>query len=271
MISTLSADSAYDRTVTVLDKTRDQEVQETFRTLIAAYTDEDARSFFDVVSEDRFEQDFITFSDAVYNDFRLYDIMQVDFWFEGIVPVNQVGRIVTVRWEERYESLESSEQYETNGLSRFTFDEIDGEFYLIRIEGNNLFGISSQEWSEEVPPVAGQEVESSQSSVALADVQPINGTSNCAGNSDSWVFFDIENIGKGRATGVVNYTVRVVDNLGGTDTTRAGSIDVSLGEYEKVDVTSNANTAQDQDITITIAPTFPESNPANNTFSFHCN
>jgi len=265
---TLVADSVYDRTVTVLDKTRDQEVQETFRTLIAAYTDEDARSFFDVVSEDRFEQDYITFSDAVYNDFRLYDIMQVDFWFEGIIPVNQVGRIVTVRWEERYESLESSEQFETRGLSRFTFDEIDGEFYLIRIEGNNLFGISSQEWSEEVPPVAGQEVESSE---PLADIQPINGTSNCAGNSDSWVFFDIENIGKGRATGVVNYTVRVVDNLWGTDTTRTGSIDVSLGEYEKVDVTSNANTAQDQDITITITPTFPESNPANNTFSFHCN
>ena len=265
MISTLNADSAYDRTVTVLDKTRDQEVQETFRTLIAAYTDEDARSFFDVVSEDRFEQDYITFSDAVYNDFRLYDIMQVDFWFEGIVPVNQVGRIVTVRWEERYESLESSEQFETRGLSRFTFDEIDGKFYLIRIEGNNLFGISSIEWSEEVPPVAGQEVETSDSGL-LADVIPMNATCIYV-SPDSELTFDIKNIGIGEASGIVDFT----STEQGSSNPVIGSVSVQLSRGESIHVvhTVTSGSCIQQGINeLVLKPRFQESDTTNNSLEY---
>jgi len=267
---TLVADSAYDRTVTVLDKTRDQEVQETFRTLIAAYTDEDARSFFDVVSEDRFEQDYITFSDAVYNDFRLYDIMQVDFWFEGIVPVNQVGRIVTVRWEERYESLESSEQFETRGLSRFTFDEIDGKFYLIRIEGNNLFGISSAEWGEEVPPVAGQEAKTSGGGL-LADIRPVN--ARCEYRSpDNALVFNIENIGVGTADGQVDYKVTTLDTGNSAiPVTKTGLTQVYLSPGETsgeiVHINSGCNT-QLTDVDLLLQPRFLDSNSANNSVSF---
>jgi hypothetical protein len=266
---TLVADSVYDRTVTVLDKTRDQEVQETFRTLIAAYTDEDARSFFDVVSEDRFEQDYITFSDAVYNDFRLYDIMQVDFWFEGIIPVNQVGRIVTVRWEERYESLESSEQFETRGLSRFTFDEIDGEFYLIRIEGNNLFGISSVEWNEEVPPIAGQEAKPSGGGLA-ADIKPNNYQCTYTSPSDT-VVFDIQNISNITASGSVTYTIKKVPHQsdpGPFDAT--DTITVNLQANSSTQQINSGLTCSCNDmITVTLTSSFPDSDSSNNSVTFN--
>jgi len=277
MVNSVNADSVYDRTVTVLDKSRDEKVKEVFRDLIAAYVDEDARTFFDNVSEDRFIQDYITFSDAVYNDFRLYDIMQVDYWFEGVIPLQQVGRIVTVRWQERYESLESSEQYEAKGLSRFTFDEIDGKYYLVQVEGNNLFGISLPEWREEVPPIAGQESQLSQDAqssddnvVSLPDVQIIDARSTCAGSTMDSVYFDIKNIGNATASGTVDYTVRIVSNLWGTDITTPGSVTVDLSSNASMTVQTDATGAQDQDITVTITPQFADADSTNHVFSFYC-
>ena len=270
MSNNIWADSSYDRTIQVMDQTRDEAARQAFREMIAAYTDEDARSYFDLVSEDRFEQDYITFSDAIYNDFRLYDIMQVDFWFEGIVPVNQVGRILTVRWEERYESLESSEQYETRGLSRFTYDEIDGEFYLIRIEGNNLFGISSQEWSEEVPPVAGQEAKTTTGGL-LADVTPVN--ARCEYRSpDNVLVFNIKNVGVGRADGRVDYQVTTLDMAtSALPVTTNSSAQVLLAPSqtsgEIVQNNSGCNT-QLTNVDLLLQPEFQDSNAANNSVSF---
>jgi len=266
MSNNIWADSSYDRTIQVMDQTRDEAVRQAFREMIAAYTDEDARSYFDLVSEDRFEQDYITFSDAIYNDFRLYDIMQVDFWFEGIVPVNQVGRILTVRWEERYESLESSEQFETRGLSRFTYDEIDGEFYLIRIEGNNLFGISSQEWSEEVPPVAGQEQQNN-SAALLPDVIPVKLI--CDGSSSWYIDFDIKNISNYNALGMVDYTLRITDTISSFGTRVVnGSVSIDLSSGQSSSFNQVDYCQQGDIIELMITPHFQESNTDNNSISF---
>jgi len=257
----LTADSVYDRTITVIDKSRNEKSKEVFRDLIAAYVDEDARTFFDGVSEDRFIQDYITFSDAVYNDFRLYDIMQVDYWFEGVIPFQQVGRIVTVRWEERYESLESSEQFERRGLSRFTFDEVDGEYYLIQVEGNPLFGISSPEWTEEVPPIAGQERENEptpETPVFLADVTPENIRCVQGQSSGGDIAFDIKNIGPAQAAGAVLYSI---DN----GTPQIVEVLLDAGEIKSI---YNAGFCPGGTvITVTLEPQFDDADSSNNTAS----
>ncbi len=70
-------DSRYDRELIVQDKTRSMQVESVFKEMMAAYEDEDARGFLDYVSDERFRQDYITFTDALYNDFRNYEIHQV--------------------------------------------------------------------------------------------------------------------------------------------------------------------------------------------------
>jgi len=153
----LYAESSYDRTVEVLDSTREEKVKQVFRELINAYQDEDARQFFEFVSEDRFLQDYITFSDGIYQDFRYYDILQVDYYFDQVVPKG-IKRFLYVRWEKRYERLDTAEQFTQIGYSRFLFDEIDGKYYLIELAGNNLWADSVEEWREEVPSISGQVV-----------------------------------------------------------------------------------------------------------------
>ena len=148
--------SSYDRELIVQDKTRAMQVESVFKEMMAAYEDEDARGFLNFVSDERFRQDYITFTDALYSDFRNYEIHQVEYWIDKIVPDN-VKQFLFVQWEKRYENLDDGRQLIQKGSSRFLFDEVDGEYLLIELAGNNLFGGSLQEWVEEVPPIAGQE------------------------------------------------------------------------------------------------------------------
>ena len=154
---TAFADSSYDRELIVQDKTRAMKVESTFKELMAAYEDEDARGFLDLVSDERFRQDYITFTDALYSDFRNYEIHHVDYWIDRVVP-DHVKQFLYVRWEKRYENLDDGQQLTTTGSSRFLFDDVDGKYQLVELAGNNLFGGSLQEWTEEVPQIAGQEV-----------------------------------------------------------------------------------------------------------------
>ncbi|MCK4503782.1 MAG: hypothetical protein KAU22_12170, partial [Desulfuromonadales bacterium] len=97
---TAFADSSYDRELIVQDKTRAMKVESTFKELMAAYEDEDARGFLDLVSDERFRQDYITFTDALYSDFRNYEIHHVDYWIDRVVP-DHVKQFLYVRWEKR--------------------------------------------------------------------------------------------------------------------------------------------------------------------------
>jgi hypothetical protein len=190
----LFADSSYDRTIEVLDSSREEKVKQVFRELIGAYQDEDARQFFDFVSEDRFLQDYVTFTDGIYQDFRYYDILEVDYYFDQVVPKG-IKRFLYVRWEKRYETLDTAKQYTQTGYSRFLFDEVDGKYLLIELAGNNLWADSVEEWTDEVPVIPGQEVRTSTVSTPsiLPDLVILNLTRPQGGAMN--VEFDIANIG----------------------------------------------------------------------------
>ena len=202
----LSADSSYDRTLEVLDTTRDQKVKEVFKELISAYQDEDTNRFLENVSEDRFIQDYITFTDAIYEDFRLYDILEIEYWFDEIVPKG-VKRYLTVRWQRHSESLTNSNRYTKTGKSKFLFDEIDGKYYLIEIAGNNLWGDSVEEWREEVTQIAGQEPEIIQSGDGR-ELKPDLIVSNF-----TVLNFDMENIGTADTQNSISWTVHCLGSL----------------------------------------------------------
>jgi len=153
--STAFCDSMYDRELIVQDKTRAMQVEAVFKEMIAAYENEDAYGFLEHVSDERFRQDYITFTDALYSDFRNYEIHRIDYWIDKVVPDN-VKQFLFVRWEKRYENLDDGRQLTQRGVSRFLFDEVDGRYLLIELAGNNLFGDSLPEWRQEVPQIVGQ-------------------------------------------------------------------------------------------------------------------
>jgi len=178
--------SSYDRELIVQDKTRAMQVEGVFKELMAAYEDEDAQGFLDLVSDERFRQDYMTFTDALYSDFRNYEIRQVDYWIDRVVP-DHVKQFLYVRWEKRYENLDDGQQLTTTGFSRFLFDEVDGDYLLIELAGNNLFGGSLQEWRDEVPQISGQEaVQSSADAVCDAQNLGLCDGANCSSNGGYW-------------------------------------------------------------------------------------
>jgi len=202
--TTAFCDSSYDRELIVKDKTRAMQVESTFKELIAAYEDEDAQGFLDLVSDERFRQDYMTFTDALYNDFRTYEIRQVDYWIDRVVP-DHIKQFLYVRWEKRYEDLDDGQQFTTTGYSRFLFDEVDGQYLLIELAGNSLFGGSLPEWVEEVPQIPGQEIQQNsapEDSETPVVVQPqgqpdlvVRVTDLMYTSSDATVYYEVENLG----------------------------------------------------------------------------
>jgi len=230
----LYAESSYDRTVEVLDSTREEKVKQVFRELINAYQDEDARQFFEFVSEDRFLQDYITFSDGIYQDFRYYDILQVDYYFDQVVPKG-IKRFLYVRWEKRYERLDTAEQLTQIGYSRFLFDEIDGKYYLIELAGNNLWADSVEEWREEVPSISGQVVYDPPPT-AYPDlvIQNLDCPSGFGGAMP--LTFDIVNIGESStSSGSVEYTASGLS----TPNPRTYPSDIASGESISISITGD--------------------------------
>ncbi len=150
-------DSSFDRELVIKNQGRADKVETVLRSLLRAYENEDAREFLDYVSEDRFRQDYLTFTDALYSDFRTYEIYRVDYWVNRVVADN-VKQFLYVRWEKRYETLDDARQLTERGVSRFVFDEVEGEYLLIELAGNDLFGSSLAEWTEETPSIPGQEI-----------------------------------------------------------------------------------------------------------------
>lgn len=151
------AASQYDKDIIVKDQSRNDKATEVFKAMMQEYEDEYMRGFFSYVSEDRFLQDYMTFFEAIEKDLRDYDILSVDTWVEKITD-DGVKRYLYVKWEKRYESASGSSVQTQKGYSRFLFDEINGEYKLIELAGNNFWGASLAEWREEVPQIAGQEV-----------------------------------------------------------------------------------------------------------------
>ncbi len=165
-------DSSFDREMVVKDQGRATEVENVLRDLLRAYENEDAREFLDYVSEDRFRQDYLTFTDALYSDFRTYEIYRVDYWVDRVVADN-VKQFLYVRWEKRYETLDDARQLSERGFSRFVFDEVNGDYLLIELAGNDLFGSSLAEWTEETSSIPGQQT------------APVSNSGNDSGNDST--------------------------------------------------------------------------------------
>ena len=152
------ASSMYDKEIVVLDQSRNEKVKKVFREMMDRYEEKDLDGFFSYVSEDRFLQDYMTFYEAIEKDMREYDTLSIDTWVDKITD-DGVKRFLYVRWEKRYDKVDSDTQIQKLGYSRFLFDEINGEYKLIELAGNNFWGESLKEWREEVPQIAGQEPE----------------------------------------------------------------------------------------------------------------
>lgn len=156
--SYLFSSTDYDKEIIVNDAstTRDDKVKVVFSKLMQHYEEENLDEFFDLVSEEEFIQDYITFYEAVDNDFEQYDILDFDNWI-GKITADGVKRYLYVKWEKRYETSDGGYEATQRGYSRFLFDEINGQYKLIELAGNNLWGVSLPDWTQEVPPIAGQE------------------------------------------------------------------------------------------------------------------
>lgn len=207
------ADNSYDRELIVTgDANRSDQVEVVFKELMAAYEDEDARGFLDLVSDDRFRQDYITFTDALYSDFRHYEIHHIDYWIDRVVP-DHVKRFLYVRWEKRYENLDDGEQLTMTGYSRFLFDDVDGDYLLVELAGNSLFGDSLPEWVEELAPISGQELQISDVTTPDVVIKPgdvcdashlsLCDGANCSSNGGYWYDGSCHNVPQPKADLVI--------------------------------------------------------------------
>jgi len=214
LLATFSfAASEYDKDIVVKDQTRNDKVTEVFRAMMNAYEEEDIRLFFSYVSEDRFEQDYMTFYDAIDQDIRVYDILSVDTWVDKITE-DGYKRFLYVQWTKRYLATTSDREINQRGYSRFLFDEVNGKYKLIELAGNNFWGKSLREWTEEVPQIAGQEPENTVSGGesgggALPDLT----VTIPAGGGISDVAFNINNTGTATAIAPIYYKI---EYCGGT-------------------------------------------------------
>jgi len=188
--------SQFNKDITVLNQSRNDKVVSVFKSMMKAYEEEDLSGFFSYVSEDRFIQDYMTFYDAIEKDMRVYDILNVDTWVDKITN-DGIKRYLYVRWDKRYQSTTSDNELSKKGYSRFLFDEVNGKYKLIGLAGNNFWGGSLAEWTQDMPQIAGQEKESN----GLPDLIIVE---NCSNGGT----FVIKNIGNADTTsGSIEYTV----------------------------------------------------------------
>jgi hypothetical protein len=163
LLESFSFASTYDKEIVLLEQNRNDKVSEVFKQMMAAYQEEDINGFFSYVSEDRFIQDYMTFHEAMREDFRTYDTLSFESWVNKITE-DGIKRFLYVRWEKRFISTQTDEEITLRGYTRFLFDEINGEYKLIEVAGNHLWGSSLPEWKNEVQAISGQEIETSPSS-----------------------------------------------------------------------------------------------------------
>jgi len=226
LLTTLSFAGEYDKDIVVKNQSRNDKVKTVFREMMNAYEEEDITKFFSYVSEDRFEQDYMTFYDAIDEDIRIYDILSIDTWVNKITD-DGVKRFLYVQWEKRYESskpvglnqadLSVSDKYEIKqrGATEFLFDEINGKYKLIKIAGNNFWGGSLKEWTDEVGDIAGQESKEIVGDNVNGEYQSGGGGNaiiaienlTCVDNYPNEITFDLVNNGTDDTSGNVNYQV----------------------------------------------------------------
>jgi len=271
-VTTAFCDSSYDRELIVKDKTRAMQVENTFKELMAAYEDEDAQGFLDLVSDERFRQDYMTFTDALYSDFRTYEIRQIDYWVDRVVP-DHIKQFFYVRWEKRYEDLDDGQQFTTTGYSRFLFDEVDGQYLLIELAGDSLFGGSLPEWVEDVPHIPGQKVQAVAVDTPQVQEMPdlvIRVIDLIYTSSDATVYYEVENTGT--ATSATCQVEALYSEMSGAPASASGSVaSLTAGETRtglSLYLPNYYSSGQPSVITIDSTQVVSESNETNNSDNF---
>jgi len=145
----VQADSSYDTTTKPLDSSAEEHVRASFRELLRAYTDGDALTFFDNVSEDKFQQDYLGFDDALREDFRMNSILNIDYVFNQMVPSGKNKYFLFVQWEKLYQNIKAAQPQTKKGTSRFLFQKVKDKYLLIGMTGKVLFGDTRTEWKQD--------------------------------------------------------------------------------------------------------------------------
>ncbi len=118
----------------------DEKVEQTLIKMVRAYKNEDRKAFFSHVSENKFQQDFLDFSDDLNEDFRKHTILSIDTWVDKIT-IDGKKRFIYIKWEKTYQSTKNdAAEFLKDGNSMFLFDNIKGKYKLIDFGGNILFG-----------------------------------------------------------------------------------------------------------------------------------
>jgi len=194
----------FDKDIVVKNQSRNDKVKTVFREMMDAYEEEDIERFFSYVSEDRFEQDYMTFYEAIDKDMRVYDILNIDTWVNKITD-DGVKRFLYVQWDKRYLTTTNDTEINQKGYSRFLFDEINGKYKLIQLAGNNFWSESLPEWTEEVGDIAGQEPKVIVGENSLPDLVVQNLICPLGQGGSMTVEFDLVNLGADTTSGTVEY------------------------------------------------------------------
>ena len=242
--------SEFDKDIVVKNQSRNDKVKTVFREMMDAYEEENIKQFFLYVSEDRFEQDYMTFYEAIDEDMRVYDILNIDTWVNKITD-DGVKRFLYVQWDKRYLATSNDTEINQKGYSRFLFDEINGKYKLIQLAGNNFWGGSLPEWTEEVSEIAGQ--------VSRADLVVQNVTCNIEDGTQ--IEFELVDQGEAKVTGDIEYKI--------TDNENGGNVLDGVVSYLGIVTLDNViaiNCEEDYDITVMVDPqnTIVESDETNN-------
>jgi hypothetical protein len=261
LFTTFSFAGEYDKGIVVKNQSRNDKVKTVFKEMMNAYEEEDIGQFFSYVSEDRFQQDYMTFYDAIDEDIRVYDILNVDTWVDKITE-DGVKRFLYVQWEKRYLATSSDTEINQRGYSRFLFDEINGKYKLIQLAGNNFWGKSLKEWTDEVLDIAGQ-VEELNKRDSLPDLVIQNFTCPSGFGGAMPIEFNLVNIGDAATHfGSIEYT----HSSFSMPYIRTYNGDLEPGE--SVTITGTADCYGGETATVDPNDLIDESNPNNNTTTY---
>lgn len=276
------AATAYDREIVVIDKSRQAVVEEQLKKLLRAYQEEDPKTFLEYVSEDRFRQDYITFEDALYEDLRNYEIHRVDYWTDRVVK-SGFAYMIYVNWKKRYEDLDNAKQMSQEGFSRFTFDEINGDYVLVELAGDDLFGASYASWTEQTPTIVGARREApsefgglgnnSNSSpnptttpASKADLVPVDAML-LTGTPEHVYYLEVNNAGQA-ASGP--FRIKTDGTIGGAAITHTDVSSIAAGQTKYISIQSDKVFSGPFDLVVELdeLDQVDESNESNNIRTF---
>jgi len=116
-------------------------VEKVFKKMQRAYKEKNQKSFFQYVSENKFQQDYLSFYDSVDEDFNTNDILSTNTWIDKITTDGK-KRFLYIKWTKRYHTVNNNQELEVEGNTEYLFDQIKGKYKLIDFSGDVFWGVS---------------------------------------------------------------------------------------------------------------------------------